>query len=79
MTFRDLYNVAAAARGHWAICGTVTQVADILEEWFVAEAADGFMILPRISRALSTSLSNAYAGVAAARIVQARVLWNDLA
>jgi N-acetyl-S-(2-succino)cysteine monooxygenase len=46
MTFRDLYNVAAAARGHWAICGTATQVADILEEWFLAEAADGFMILP---------------------------------
>jgi N-acetyl-S-(2-succino)cysteine monooxygenase len=46
MTFRDLYNIAAAARGHWAICGTATQVADILEEWFVAEAADGFMILP---------------------------------
>jgi FMN-dependent oxidoreductase (nitrilotriacetate monooxygenase family) len=46
MTFRDLYNVAAAARGHWAICGTATQVADILEEWFVAGAADGFMILP---------------------------------
>jgi alkanesulfonate monooxygenase SsuD/methylene tetrahydromethanopterin reductase-like flavin-dependent oxidoreductase (luciferase family) len=46
MTFRDLYNVAAAARGHWAICGTPMQVADILEEWFLAEAADGFMILP---------------------------------
>jgi N-acetyl-S-(2-succino)cysteine monooxygenase len=46
MTFRDLYNIAAAARGHWAVCGTATQVADILEEWFVAEAADGFMILP---------------------------------
>ena len=46
MTFRDLYNIAAAARGHWAICGTATQVADILEEWFAAEAADGFMILP---------------------------------
>jgi FMN-dependent oxidoreductase (nitrilotriacetate monooxygenase family) len=46
MTFRDLYNVAAAARGHWAICGTAMQVADILEEWFLAEAGDGFMILP---------------------------------
>jgi FMN-dependent oxidoreductase (nitrilotriacetate monooxygenase family) len=46
MTFRDLYNIAAAARGHWAICGTATEVADILEEWFLAEAADGFMILP---------------------------------
>jgi len=46
MTFRDLYNIAAAARGHWAVCGTASQVADILEEWFVANAADGFMILP---------------------------------
>ena len=46
MTFRDLYNIAAAARGHWAVCGTATEVADILEEWFLAEAADGFMILP---------------------------------
>jgi alkanesulfonate monooxygenase SsuD/methylene tetrahydromethanopterin reductase-like flavin-dependent oxidoreductase (luciferase family) len=49
MTFRDLYNIAAAARGHWAICGTATEVADVLEEWFVAEAADGFMILPTAS------------------------------
>jgi N-acetyl-S-(2-succino)cysteine monooxygenase len=46
MTFRDLYNIAAAARGHWAVCGTAAQIADILEEWFVADAADGFMILP---------------------------------
>ena len=46
MTFRDLYNIAAAARGHWAVCGTAAQIADILEEWFAADAADGFMILP---------------------------------
>ena len=32
MTFRDLYNIAAAARGHWAVCGTAVQVADILED-----------------------------------------------
>ena len=46
MTLRDLYNVTAAARGHWVICGTATDIADTLEQWFVEEAADGFNILP---------------------------------
>lgn len=46
MTLRDLYNVAAAARGHWVICGTPTRIADTLQEWFEAGLADGFMIQP---------------------------------
>jgi FMN-dependent oxidoreductase (nitrilotriacetate monooxygenase family) len=46
MTLRDLYNLTAAARGHWVICGTPQKIADILEDWFVARAADGFNILP---------------------------------
>ena len=46
MTLRDLYNLTAAARGHWVICGTPTAIADTLEEWFVEGAADGFNILP---------------------------------
>jgi alkanesulfonate monooxygenase SsuD/methylene tetrahydromethanopterin reductase-like flavin-dependent oxidoreductase (luciferase family) len=46
MTLRDLYNLTAAARGHWVICGTPTGIADTLEEWFVAGAADGYNILP---------------------------------
>ncbi len=46
MTLRDLYNLTAAARGHWVICGTPRRIADILEEWFIEEAADGFNILP---------------------------------
>jgi len=46
MTLRDLYNLTAAARGHWVVCGTPQRVADILEEWFAAGAADGFNILP---------------------------------
>ncbi|MGC2522000.1 MAG: nitrilotriacetate monooxygenase, partial [Stellaceae bacterium] len=46
MTLRDLYNLTAAARGHWVICGTPRHIADILEEWFVEGAADGFNILP---------------------------------
>jgi alkanesulfonate monooxygenase SsuD/methylene tetrahydromethanopterin reductase-like flavin-dependent oxidoreductase (luciferase family) len=46
MTLRDLYNITAAARGHWVICGTPRRIADTLEEWFVGGLADGFMILP---------------------------------
>jgi len=46
MTLRDLYNLTAAARGHWVICGTPQKIADTLEQWFVEKAADGFNILP---------------------------------
>jgi alkanesulfonate monooxygenase SsuD/methylene tetrahydromethanopterin reductase-like flavin-dependent oxidoreductase (luciferase family) len=46
MTLRDLYNLTAAARGHWVLCGTPESIADSLEEWFVEWAADGFNILP---------------------------------
>ena len=46
MTLRDLYNLTAAARGHWVICGTPQRIADTLEEWFTAGAADGYNILP---------------------------------
>jgi len=46
MTLRDLYNLTAAARGHWVLCGTPKQIADTLEEWFVEGAADGYNILP---------------------------------
>ena len=43
---RDLYNITAAARGHWVIYGTPKRTADTLEEWFLARLADRFMILP---------------------------------
>ncbi len=46
MTLRDLYNLTAAARGHWVVCGTPAEIADKLEEWFTTGAADGFNILP---------------------------------
>jgi FMN-dependent oxidoreductase (nitrilotriacetate monooxygenase family) len=46
MTLRDLYNLTAAARGHWVVCGTPQRIADTLEQWFVERAADGFNILP---------------------------------
>jgi N-acetyl-S-(2-succino)cysteine monooxygenase len=46
MTLRDLYNVTAAARGHWVIYGTPQRIADIFEEWFESGMADGFIIMP---------------------------------
>jgi FMN-dependent oxidoreductase (nitrilotriacetate monooxygenase family) len=46
MTLRDLYNLTAAARGHWVVCGTPVAIADTLEEWFAGGAADGFNVLP---------------------------------
>jgi FMN-dependent oxidoreductase (nitrilotriacetate monooxygenase family) len=46
MTLRDLYNVTAAARGHWVVYGTPQRIADVLEEWFTSPMADGFIIMP---------------------------------
>jgi FMN-dependent oxidoreductase (nitrilotriacetate monooxygenase family) len=46
MTLRDLYNVTAAARGHWVVCGTASRIADVFEEWFTGGMADGFVIMP---------------------------------
>lgn len=46
MTLRDLYNVAAAARGHWVIYGSPKRIADTMQEWFEAERADGFVVMP---------------------------------
>ncbi|CAH1688383.1 N-acetyl-S-(2-succino)cysteine monooxygenase [Hyphomicrobiales bacterium] len=46
MTLRELRNYAAAAMGHRLLVGTPEMVADGLEEWFAAGAADGFNIMP---------------------------------
>jgi alkanesulfonate monooxygenase SsuD/methylene tetrahydromethanopterin reductase-like flavin-dependent oxidoreductase (luciferase family) len=46
MTLRDLYNIAAAARGHWVITGTPKRIADKFKEWFAGGMADGFVIMP---------------------------------
>ena len=46
MTLRDLYNLTAAARGHWVLCGSAERVADTLQLWFETGAADGFNVMP---------------------------------
>ena len=46
MTLRDIYNLIAAAHGHWVICGTAERIADTLEEWFLERRADGYIVMP---------------------------------
>jgi N-acetyl-S-(2-succino)cysteine monooxygenase len=44
LTLRQLYLRYAAARGGEVVRGTPAQIADHLEAWFRADAADGFML-----------------------------------
>ncbi len=46
MSLRDVYNLIAAARGHWVLCGSAETIADTLQHWFEGGAADGFNIMP---------------------------------
>jgi FMN-dependent oxidoreductase (nitrilotriacetate monooxygenase family) len=46
LTLRELYNLVAAARGHWVLCGSPETIADTLQHWFEARAADGFNVMP---------------------------------
>jgi FMN-dependent oxidoreductase (nitrilotriacetate monooxygenase family) len=45
LTIRDLYLRIAGARGHQQVVGSITQVADQLQQWFEEEGADGFNIM----------------------------------
>lgn len=45
-TLRDAYQRVSAARGHRVICGTPADIVDAMHEWFEADAADGFNIMP---------------------------------
>jgi len=46
LTIKDLYLRLAGARGKRTIKGSVKQVADEMEEWFVEGACDGFITQP---------------------------------
>ncbi|ODN71761.1 LLM class flavin-dependent oxidoreductase [Methylobrevis pamukkalensis] len=46
LTLRELRDFTSAAMGHRLLLGTPEQIADGLEEWFVAGAADGFNVMP---------------------------------
>src|SRR5262245_12517705 len=47
-TLRQLLTQLAGARGHHTFVGTPEQVADLMEDWFIEGAADGFNIMPPV-------------------------------
>jgi len=47
LTIRELWMRVAGARGHQIVVGTAQDIADKMEQWFVAGAADGFNIMPQ--------------------------------
>ena len=46
MTIRQLYKRVIGQRAHRVVIGTPAEIADALEQWFTAGAADGFNIMP---------------------------------
>jgi FMN-dependent oxidoreductase (nitrilotriacetate monooxygenase family) len=46
LTIRDLIRRTAASRGHFSLAGTPVQIADEMEKWLHAGAADGFNLMP---------------------------------
>lgn len=48
LNLRQLAILFADGRGHFEVCGTPSQIVDIMEEWLRTGAADGFNILPPV-------------------------------
>ncbi len=46
LTIRELYLRASIGRGHRTVIGTPSRVADAMQSWVEARAADGFNIIP---------------------------------
>ncbi len=46
LTIRQLYLAASVGRGHRTVIGTPARIADSMQEWVEASAADGFNIVP---------------------------------
>jgi alkanesulfonate monooxygenase SsuD/methylene tetrahydromethanopterin reductase-like flavin-dependent oxidoreductase (luciferase family) len=47
-TVRELIRALAGGGGHRVIVGTPEQIADDIEHWFRAGAADGFNLMPDV-------------------------------
>ncbi len=47
-TLRQLLAKLAGARGHFTFAGTPNQVADLMQTWVEAKAADGFNLMPPV-------------------------------
>jgi alkanesulfonate monooxygenase SsuD/methylene tetrahydromethanopterin reductase-like flavin-dependent oxidoreductase (luciferase family) len=46
LTLRQVARRMAGGRGHPSLCGTPVQIADQMQAWLEAGAADGFNIMP---------------------------------
>jgi N-acetyl-S-(2-succino)cysteine monooxygenase len=46
LTLWELCLLNAGPRGHLLTIGTPAQIADVMEEWFLGDAADGFNVMP---------------------------------
>ncbi|PQP23376.1 LLM class flavin-dependent oxidoreductase [Rhodococcus opacus] len=46
MTIREFVRKISGSRGHANFIGTPEQIADYIEEWWVADVNDGFMLMP---------------------------------
>jgi FMN-dependent oxidoreductase (nitrilotriacetate monooxygenase family) len=56
-TLRELLASLAGARGHFTAAGTPEQIADVIEDWFHDDAADGFNIMPPLLPAMLDAFS----------------------
>ena len=57
ITLRELLARFAHIGGHYLFAGTAEQVADLIEDWFLDGAADGFNLIRRCYRLCSIFLS----------------------
>jgi alkanesulfonate monooxygenase SsuD/methylene tetrahydromethanopterin reductase-like flavin-dependent oxidoreductase (luciferase family) len=48
-TIRELLEKHWIGSGQLSIAGTPTQIADLMEHWFLNGAADGFSVMPQLS------------------------------
>ena len=46
LSIKQLYIRASVSKGHLNAVGSFKQVADLMEEWFLEKAADGFNVMP---------------------------------
>ena len=47
-TLRQLLAKLAGARGHFTVAGPPEKIADIMQDWFETQAADGFNLMPPV-------------------------------
>ena len=74
LTIRQLYETVSAGFWHMGMVGTPTSIADLMEEWFTTDAADGFNIQSRLHPCRFAGFRRSGdSGIAAARPVPHRV------